>query len=82
MHFLEIIKLQFEKEYHTLLCILKLFTDIIMTYLWEMRGSPQFSFWISITLVKIYISCVIISRGKNIFDLVGKSVGNSIMHQD
>ena len=29
MHFLEIIKLQFEKERHTLLCILKLFTDII-----------------------------------------------------
>ena len=29
MHFLEIIKLQFEKERHTLLYILKLFTDII-----------------------------------------------------
>ena len=29
MHFSEIIKLQFEKERHTLLCILKLFTDII-----------------------------------------------------
>ena len=29
MHFLEIIKLQFEKECHTLLCILKLFTNII-----------------------------------------------------
>ena len=29
MHFLEIIKLQFETERHTLLCILKLFTDII-----------------------------------------------------
>ena len=29
MHFGEIIKLQFEKECHTLLCILKLFTDII-----------------------------------------------------
>ena len=30
MHFGEIIiKLQFEKERHTLLCILKLFTDII-----------------------------------------------------
>ena len=29
MHFWEIIKLQFEKERHTLLCILKLFTDII-----------------------------------------------------
>ena len=30
MHFWEIIKLQFEKERHTLLCILKLFTDIIL----------------------------------------------------
>ena len=29
MHFGEIIKLQFEKERHRLLCILKLFTDII-----------------------------------------------------
>ena len=29
MHFLEIITLQFEKERHTLLCILKLFTNII-----------------------------------------------------
>ena len=29
MHFSEIIKLQFEKECHKLLCILNLFTDII-----------------------------------------------------
>ena len=29
MHFLEIIKRHFEKERHTLLCILKLFEDII-----------------------------------------------------
>ena len=29
MHFSEIVKLQFEKERHTLLCILKLFTNII-----------------------------------------------------
>ena len=29
MHFLEIIKLQLEKERHTLLCIVKLFTHII-----------------------------------------------------
>ena len=36
-----------------------------------MRGYPQFSFWISITLVKIYISCIIINRGKNTFELVG-----------
>ena len=36
-----------------------------------MRGYPQFSFWISIALVKIYISCIIINRGKNTFELVG-----------
>ena len=29
MHFSEIIKLQFAKERHTLLCILKLFTNIV-----------------------------------------------------
>ena len=29
MHFSEIIKLQFEKERHTFLCFLKLFTNII-----------------------------------------------------
>ena len=29
MHFSEIIQLQFEKERHTLLCILKLFTKVI-----------------------------------------------------
>ena len=36
-----------------------------------MRGYPQLSFWISITLVKIDISCIIINRGKNPFELVG-----------
>ena len=36
-----------------------------------MRGYPQFSFWISITLVKIYIPCVIINQGKNTIELVG-----------
>ena len=36
-----------------------------------MRGYPQFSFWISIALVKIYISYIIINRGKNTFELVG-----------
>ena len=29
-----------------------------------MRGYPQFTFWILITLVKIYISCIIINEGK------------------
>ena len=35
-----------------------------------MRGYPQFAFWISITLVKIYIYCIIINQVKNIFELV------------
>ena len=34
MHFIEIIKLQCEKERHILLCILKLFTDIIHELSW------------------------------------------------
>ena len=36
----------------------------------KMCGYPQFSSWISVTLVKIYISCLIINHGKNTFELV------------
>ena len=36
-----------------------------------MGGYPQFSFWISIGLVKIYISCIITHRGKKHLLLVG-----------
>ena len=36
-----------------------------------MRGYPQLFFWISITLAKIYIPCIIINRGKNTIELVG-----------
>ena len=36
-----------------------------------MRGYPQFSFWISITIVNIYIPYITINRGKNTFELVG-----------
>ena len=36
-----------------------------------MHGYPQFSFWISITLVKIYIPCIILNQGKKNFELVG-----------
>ena len=36
-----------------------------------MHGYPQFSCWISVTLVKVYLSCIIISRGKHTFELVG-----------
>ena len=35
MHFSEISKLQFEKGRHTLLCILKLFTNIIRELSWK-----------------------------------------------
>ena len=71
MHSVEIIELQFEKERHTLLCILELFTNIVHELSLKNAWLPQFSFWISITLVKIYLSCIIINRGKNTFELVG-----------
>ena len=50
---------------------------LFVNHLGKMRGYPQFSFWISITLVKIYIPCVIINRGKNTIELVG-TVLNSV----
>ena len=71
MHFWEIINLQFGKERHTLLCILELYTNIVHKLSFKNACYPQFSFWISITLVKIYISCIIINRGRNTFELVG-----------
>ena len=48
MHFLEIFKLQFEKERHTLLCILKLFADIIHELSLKNAWLPPVFFWISI----------------------------------
>ena len=45
-----------------------------------MRGYPQFSFWISIVLVKIYISCIIINRGKNTFELVGTALKRKVIY--
>ena len=42
-----------------------------MNYLGKMRSYPQFSFVILMTLVKIYISYIIINRGKNTFESVG-----------
>ena len=47
-----------------------------------MRGYPQFSFWISIALVKIYISCIIINRGKNTFELVGTVLKGCVRVKD
>ena len=44
MHSLEIIELQFEKERHTLLCILELFTNIVHELSSKMRVYPKFSF--------------------------------------
>ena len=45
MHFLEIMKLQFEKEHRTLFCILKLFTDIIHELSLKNAWLPPISFW-------------------------------------
>ena len=36
-----------------------------------MRGYPQFSFWISITLVKISFSRIFSKPRKNTFELLG-----------
>ena len=46
-----------------------MFMNIIYIFC-KMCGYPQFSSWISVTLVKIYISCLIINHGKNTFELV------------
>ena len=53
MHFLDIIKLQFGRKRHTLLCILLLFRIIVPYLSLKMRGYPQFSFWISVAPAKI-----------------------------
>ena len=71
VHLSEIIKLQFGKVCHTLPCILKRFTILLINYLQKMRGYPQFSFWISITIVKICFSCIFSKPHKNTFELVG-----------
>ena len=44
MHFLEIIKLQFEKERHTLRCMLKLFTIILHELSWKNVWLPPIFF--------------------------------------
>ena len=51
MQFSEIIKLHFGKERSTSLCILDLSTNIPDYLSLKNAWSPQFSFWISITLV-------------------------------
>ena len=71
MYSLEIIELQFEKERRTLLCILELYTNIVHEVSLKNAWLPPIFFWISITLGKIYLSCIMINRGKNTFELVG-----------
>ena len=39
-----------------------------------MRGQAQFSFWISITLVKICFSSILRRRRKNTFELLGTAL--------
>ena len=76
MHFSEIIKLQFGIGRHTLLWILKLYKILFINYLRKMRGYPQFSFGISITLVKICFSRVVSKPRKNTFELVDTVLKN------
>ena len=54
-------------------CILEFYTNIVheLSLFEKSVVTPNFSFWISITLGKIYLSCIIINRGKNTFELVG-----------
>ena len=69
------LKLQFEKERHTWLRILKLFTNIV--YELSLKNAwlpPIFFFHSLITLFKRYISCIIVNWGKNTFELVGNAL--------
>ena len=59
-----------EKERDSFLCILELLTNIVHELSLK-NAYLQFSFWISVTLIKIYLSFIIINRGKNTFKLVG-----------
>ena len=73
MHFSEKIKLQFGKDCHTctLLCILKLLQILLINYLRKMCGYPRFSFWISLTYVKIFFSHIFSKLHKNVYESVG-----------
>ena len=71
MHFSEIIKLQFGKERHILLCISKLFTNIVDKLSSKNAWLPPISFWISRTLVKICFSRIFSKPRKNTLELVG-----------
>ena len=60
MHFSEIIKLQFGKEGHTLLCILKLISNNNWLIIFE-----------TCVVTPICFSRIFIKRRKNTFELVG-----------
>ena len=83
MHFSEIIKPQFEKELHTWLCILKPFTNIVHELSLKNAWLPPIFFFDfnNITLVKIYISRIIINWGKNTFELVGTSLRRGLFYR-
>ena len=49
-------------------------TVLLIFYLRKVRGYPKFSFWISITLVKICFSRIFSKQRKNTFELVGTAL--------
>ena len=71
MHFEEISNLQFGKERHTLLCILKLFTNIICELSRENAWLPPIFFLDFNETCQDLHPFIIINRGKNTFELVG-----------
>ena len=71
MHSLEAIELQFEKERHTLLCILELYTNIVHELSLKNAWLPPIFLLDFNNTGKIYLSCIIINRAKNTFELVG-----------
>ena len=78
MPFLEIITLQFEKKRHILLCILKLFTNIIHQLSLKNAWLPPIFFLDVNSVVKIYFSCITRKRVKNTFELVGTVLNLSL----
>ena len=59
----------FVRKFYFLLLFLKMprqhfFQDFKPNYLENLRGYPQFSFWILIALGNIYFPCIVIGRAK------------------
>ena len=65
--------------------IAKLFSQmlqiLLINYLRKMLDYPQFSFWISITLVKICFSRIFSKPSKNTFELVGTVLNKGSFQQ-